>query len=180
MGKSLHHQVVLGPLNGSSDFHQKLGVAGPAAFGENTFWKLTPKTHILWKTGKPPIFGEQCCFVMPFYGFFVFSSRGGGALSKMYFRRRPPDRQPLAFGENPRTHLEAQGPLGDEVTYPECRKSWHLKILLFCETRSGARGSQKVAHHFPAHFRLVKTPSIAIWDNFVLFGGGGVLSAFSA
>ena len=37
LGKSLHHQVVLGPPNGSRDFPQKLGVAGPAAFGENTF-----------------------------------------------------------------------------------------------------------------------------------------------
>jgi hypothetical protein len=26
----------------SSDFFQKLGAAGPAAFGENTFWKMTP------------------------------------------------------------------------------------------------------------------------------------------
>ena len=31
------------------------------------------------------------------------------------------------------------------------------------ETRFGETGSQKVAHRFPAHFCLVKTPSIAIW-----------------
>ena len=34
-------------------------------------------------------------------------------------------------------------------------------------------GSQKVAHHFSAHFRLVKTPSIAIWGNIFVFGGWG-------
>ena len=49
-----------------------------------------------------------------------------GSFFKMYFRRRPPDRQPS--GENPRTHLEVQGPLGDEVTFQECRKSRKLKI----------------------------------------------------
>jgi hypothetical protein len=42
LGKSRHHQAVLGPPNWSSDFFQKLGAAGPAAFGENTFWKMTP------------------------------------------------------------------------------------------------------------------------------------------
>ena len=44
----------------------------------------------------------------------------------------------------------------------EFPKSCKLKIRLFSATRSGGTGSQKVAHHFSAHFRLVKTPSIAI------------------
>jgi hypothetical protein len=51
--------------------------------------------------------------------------RGEGgevSFSKMYFRRRPPDRQPLAFEKNPRTNLEVQGPLGDDVTFQECQK----------------------------------------------------------
>ena len=50
-----------------------------------------------------------------------------GSFFKMYFRRRPPDRQPLAFGGNPRTHLEVQGPLGDEVTYPRMSKILKIK-----------------------------------------------------
>ena len=37
LGKSRHHQMGLGPPNLPSDFPQKLGAAGPAAFGENTF-----------------------------------------------------------------------------------------------------------------------------------------------
>ena len=102
----------------------------------------------------------------------MFFVCGGGAFFKMCFRRWPPDRKPLAFEENPRTNLEVQGPFGDEVTYPKFKKSCKFKILLFCETRSGARGTQKVAHHFPAHFRLAKTPSIATWDDlfFVPYG----------
>ena len=43
LGKSRHHQMVLGAPDGSSVFPQKLGVAGPEAFGENAFWKITPK-----------------------------------------------------------------------------------------------------------------------------------------
>ena len=85
----------------------------------------------------------------------------------MYFRRRPPDRQPLALGRNSRTNLEVRGPFGDEVTYPKFQKSCKLEIRLFSETRFGETGSQKVAHHFSAQFRLVETPSIAIWDCFL-------------
>jgi len=36
-GKSLHHEMALGPPNGSSDFSQKPGASCPGAFGENTF-----------------------------------------------------------------------------------------------------------------------------------------------
>ena len=53
-----------------------------------------------------------------FHNYFVW-----GRFFKMYLYRRPPDWQPLAFGGNPRTHLEVQGPLGDEVTYPKFSKS---------------------------------------------------------
>ena len=63
-------------------------------------------------------------------------------------------------------------PFGDEGTFQECRKSWQLKIWLFSETRFGETGSQKIAHHFPSHFCLVKTPSIAI--PFFLFHGQGL------
>ena len=83
----------------------------------------------------------------------------------MYFRRRPPYRKPLAFEENLRTNLEARD-------LPEIHQIM-TKISLFSATRSGARGSQKVAHHFSAHFCLVKTPSKPIWDNFLFRGGGG-------
>ena len=34
-------------------------------------------------------------------------------------------------------------------------------------------GSHKVAHHFPAHFRLAITPSIAIWGKIFVLGGVG-------
>ena len=37
LGKSLYHEMVLGPPNWSLDFIQQLGVAGPVAFGGNTF-----------------------------------------------------------------------------------------------------------------------------------------------
>ena len=47
--------MVLGPPNWSSDFHQKLRVAGPAAFGENTFRKMTPRTIFLGKLKNPAI-----------------------------------------------------------------------------------------------------------------------------
>ena len=40
LGKSLHHQMVLGPPNWSSDFPQK-----PAAFGEHGFSKLTSEIY---------------------------------------------------------------------------------------------------------------------------------------
>ena len=43
LGKSRHHQMVLGAPDGSSVFPQKLGVAGPEAFGENASLKVTPK-----------------------------------------------------------------------------------------------------------------------------------------
>jgi hypothetical protein len=39
-------------------FHdfQKLGrFAQAAAFGENTFWKLTPQTKCIWETEKPSV-----------------------------------------------------------------------------------------------------------------------------
>ena len=88
-----------------------------------------------------------------------------GSFSKMYFRRRPPDQQPLAFKETPRTNLEVQGPFGDDVTFQECRKSLKFKISQFRATRSGGTGSQTVAGGVSAHFRLVKTPSIAIWGQ---------------
>jgi hypothetical protein len=38
-------------------------------------------------------------------------------------------------------------------------------ILLLSETENWEPGAQKVAHHFSAHFCLVKTPSIAIWGQ---------------
>ena len=94
-----------------------------------------------------------------------------GSVSKIYFSRRLLDRQPIASRGNPRTHSEVQGPFGDEVTYPKCRKSRQFKISLFSATRSGARASHKVPHHFSAHFRLVKPPSIAIWGKKLNRGG---------
>ena len=43
--------------------------------------------------------------------------------------------------------------------------------MAFCGTRSFKVGCQKVAYGVSAHFCRVKTPSIAIWANF-LFGFG--------
>ena len=178
LGKSRHHQMVLGPPNWSSDFPQKLGVAGPAAFAENTFWKMTPKQkHVLgnWETLN---FRGNCDFVMPFYkqmtiwGGFPVSRKicfVGGSFFKMYFRRRPPDRQPLALGGNPRTHLEVQGPLGDEVTFQECQKSWILKIPPFGKTENWRPGVYFDAKSLSAHSRRAKTPWIAIWSKIFRF-----------
>ena len=45
------------------------------------------------------------------------------------------------------------------------------KIWLFGETEHRRPGAQKVAHHFSAHFCLVKTPSIAIWCQKTFFSG---------
>ena len=87
LGKSLHHQMVLGPPNRSSDFSQKLGASGLAAFGGNVFQKMTPG-NLFW-----------------------------GSTFKMYFRRRPPDRKPLVFEETSRTNLEVQRPFGNEGTF---------------------------------------------------------------
>ena len=70
----------------------------------------------------------------------------------------------------PKTNLEV---FCDEVNFQEFPKSRKLNIRLSCETRSGGTGSQKVAHHFSAHFCLVKTPSIAIWGHILLRGGMG-------
>ena len=37
------------------------------------------------------------------------------------------------------------------------------KIRAFGETQHRRPGAHKAAHHFAAHFCLIKTPSIAIW-----------------
>jgi hypothetical protein len=58
-GKSLHHQI---PPNWSSDpqigprIPQKLEASGPAAFGENGFWKMSPNIIILKEIAKPSFF----------------------------------------------------------------------------------------------------------------------------
>ena len=57
--------------------------------------------------------------------------------------------------------------------FPDFRFSRFYFLHFFGETRSGACGSQKLAHHLSAHFCLVKTPSKPMWDCFV-FGVGGV------
>jgi len=60
LGTSRHHQMVLGPPNWSSDFHQKLGAASPAASSKNTFWKMATNY------GKPHFFLNMATFLMPF------------------------------------------------------------------------------------------------------------------
>ena len=69
------------------------------------------------------------------------------------------------FG-GPRTNLEV---FGDGVTFQEFLKSLKTKMSKIPVTENCEHGSQKIVHHFPAHFRLVKTPSIAIW-SIILFG----------
>ena len=90
---------------------------------------------------------------------------GGGAFFKMNVRRRPPDRQPLAFEENPRTNLEVQGPFGDDVTFQECRKSWKTQRNYFVRPDWPSTGPRKLRTIFPHTSVLSKPPSIAIWGN---------------
>ena len=66
----------------------------------------------------------------------------------MYFRQRPPDRQPLAFEENSRTNLEVQRPFGEDMTFQEYRKSWKLKNTIFWNQIGRARVPKSCAPLF--------------------------------
>ena len=109
-------------------------------------------------------------------GFFISRTYslffGGGSFFKLYFRRRQPDRQPLALEWKSTTNLEVQGPFGDEGTFQKIQKWWTFTIWQFSATRSGGTGSQKVAGGVSAHFRLAKTQSIAIWGKICFWGVG--------
>ena len=80
--------------------------------------------------------------------------------------KAPSTRSPWLWGE-PRGNLEV---FCHEATFQECQKSWEFIISLFSETENCGTGSHKVAHHFSAHSRLAKTPSIAIWGKNNFFG----------
>ena len=45
-----------------------------------------------------------------------------GQFTKLIFAEGSFNQKPLVFRENPRTHLEVQGPFGDEGTYPRMSK----------------------------------------------------------
>ena len=50
LGKSLHHQMIFGPPDGSLDFFYTPGASGWTAFGGNPFWKMPPEKNK--KSGK--------------------------------------------------------------------------------------------------------------------------------
>ena len=49
-----------------------------------------------------------------------------------------------SFGENPRTHSEVQGPLGDDVTFQESLKSWQINFYYFVRPDSARAGPKKL------------------------------------
>ena len=93
-----------------------------------------------------------------------------GNFPKWIFAEGSFNQKPLALGEIRGPIWRSKDLLMMKGLTQECRKSWKLKISLFGETANCGTGSQKVAHHFPAHFRLAKTPSIAIWGKIFLWG----------
>ena len=62
------------------------------------------------------------------------------------------------FRGYPITHLEVQGPFGDEGTFQECQKSCILKIPLFAEIENWRPGVYFDAEYVSAHLCRVKTP----------------------
>ena len=64
--------------------------------------------------------------------------------------------------DRPWTKRRVLRAMSSTLEFPVYRKSWKIKIWLFGETENWRPGAHKVAHHFSAHFCLVKTPSIAI------------------
>ena len=135
--KSLHHQMVLGPPNCSSDFPKARGFQSG---GLRRKWVLKndPPKKICLKHAETFIFFENGYFMNAFYGFLKRGPRVrglraagggprkirsfGGHFSKCISTEGRPTGSP-AFGENPRTNLEVQGPFGDEVTYSKLPKS---------------------------------------------------------
>ena len=65
-----------------------------------------------------------------------------------------------SFGVNPRTHSEAQGPLGDDVTFQECRKSWKFSFYSFVRPDPARAGPKKLRTICPLISVLSEPPQL--------------------
>ena len=83
--------------------------------------------------------------------------KNGWSFFKMYFRRRPPDRKPLAFEENPRTNLEIQGPLCDEGTFKNIENHANSRFDNLVRPDSARPGPRKLRTISP-HTSVVSKP----------------------
>jgi hypothetical protein len=93
--------------------------------------------------------------------FISGKTKYGGHLSKWIFDEGSFNQKPLALGRSERQFV---GILSWSYLL---RMSKIMKNImsLFGETENCGTGSHKVAHHFSAHSRLAKPPSIAIWGK---------------
>ena len=95
--------------------------------------------------------------------------------SKWIFAEGSFNQKPLALGRSERQF----GGILSGSYLPRMSKIMKHIISLFGETENCGTESHKVAHHFSAHFRLAKTPSIVRWGKIFVLGRIFGFSSFS-
>ena len=86
----------------------------------------------------------------------------GGHFLKWIFAEGSFNQKPLAFRENPRTHLEVQGPFDDEGTFQNSQNPENLRFHNSVRPDPAAPGPRKLRVVFPLISVLSKPPQLPL------------------